>query len=361
MTQIADSFGYGVALAGNLAAVGAYLDDSNALGIDGTPDEGSPASGAVHLFTRSGATWAAGSYIKSDSPVKEGDGFGNKLAISGSTILVGAPNEAGEGLGIDPPPTQTVANAGAAYIFEDSGTTITEVTDAASFRPEISAHSWVAIKGAGLASTTRIWGAADFVGAALPLALDGTSVTIDGLPAAVYYISPTQLNVLAGALPRTGPVPVVVTTPSGSSSFMATVRTETPAWFMLDPEGRRYVAALNVDGVVVGKSGLYPAAPDFTKPLPARGRALIYGTGWGPASPAPPTGVAFSGAFPLVSTPSITIGGIPAVIEFAGVVAPGLFQFNVVAPDLPPGDHVITGTINGRSTQPDAYITIGPP
>ena len=39
----------------------------------------------------------------------------------------------------------------------------------------------------------------------------------------------------------------------------------------------------------------------------------------------------------------ITVGGQRAEVEFAGVVSPGLYQFNLVLPDLPAGDHAVVG------------------
>jgi uncharacterized protein (TIGR03437 family) len=129
---------------------------------------------------------------------------------------------------------------------------------------------------------------------------------------------------------------------------------------MLDPENRKYVAAVNLNRTIVGKVGLYPNAPSFTQPLPARGRGLIYGTGWGVTNPPVPEGVVFSGSY-LLNGASIRIGGVTVVVEFAGVVTPGLYQFNIVAPDLPPGDYPIEGTIGGVTTQSGAFITLGPP
>jgi uncharacterized protein (TIGR03437 family) len=128
---------------------------------------------------------------------------------------------------------------------------------------------------------------------------------------------------------------------------------------MLDPENRKYVAAVNSDGSIVGKVGLYPAAPNFTKPLPRGGRALIYGTGFGITNPVTPEGIVFSGAYSIAGV-IIKVGGVPVVVEFAGVVTPGLFQFNIVAPNLQPGDYLIEATINGVPTQSGAYITLGP-
>ena len=50
----------------------------------------------------------------------------------------------------------------------------------------------------------------------LPTTLDGVSVTMGGKPAYVYFISSGQLNVLAPDL-GSGPVPVTVTTPAGTT------------------------------------------------------------------------------------------------------------------------------------------------
>ena len=289
---------------------------------------------------RIAGAWVQQAYLK---PANAGntqlqDRFGSSVAVSGDTVVGGAIWEDSASLGVNSNPNESATNAGTAYVWFRTGPFISEVIDAGSLRPEIAASSWVTIKGTDLAATTRIWAGADFVQERLPTALDGIRVTIDGRPAAIYYISPTQLNVLSGALTRTGPVNVVVTTPTGTDTFTATVRDRVPAWFMLDPENRKYVAAANLDGTIVGKAGLYPSAPNATKPLPARGgRVLIYGTGWGPTDPVAPDGTVFSAASPLAAAVSIRIGGVQVLIEFAGVVTPGLYQFNIVAPDLPPG------------------------
>jgi hypothetical protein len=70
----------------------------------------------------------------------------------------------------------------------------------------IESGSWVSIYGTDLSVTTRSWQISDFSGNALPLSLDGVSVTINGRPAAVSYISPGQVNVQAPDDSTTGPV-----------------------------------------------------------------------------------------------------------------------------------------------------------
>jgi uncharacterized protein (TIGR03437 family) len=57
--------------------------------------------------------------------------------------------------------------------------------------------------------------------------------------------------------------------------------------------------------------------------------------------------------------PVIKIGGVAATVSFAGLVAPGQFQFNAVVPfGLFDGDQAIAATANGQSTQSGTLITI---
>jgi uncharacterized protein (TIGR03437 family) len=57
--------------------------------------------------------------------------------------------------------------------------------------------------------------------------------------------------------------------------------------------------------------------------------------------------------------PVVKIGGVNATVVFAGLVAAGEFQFNVVVPaTLADGDQPITATYNGATTQPGTLLTI---
>jgi uncharacterized protein (TIGR03437 family) len=61
----------------------------------------------------------------------------------------------------------------------------------------------------------------------------------------------------------------------------------------------------------------------------------------------------------LSPLPVIKIGGIAAAVQFAGLVAPGEFQFNLVVPaSLLDGDQPVAATYNGSSTQFDALLTV---
>ncbi len=116
-----DFFGYSVALSndGNTLAVGAYLEDSNATGINGDDsDNSSGSSGAVYVFTRSG-TWMQEAYIKA-SNTEFFDVFGQSVALSdnGSTLAVGAYFEDSNATGINGDESNSSSSAsGAVYVF----------------------------------------------------------------------------------------------------------------------------------------------------------------------------------------------------------------------------------------------------
>jgi uncharacterized protein (TIGR03437 family) len=55
----------------------------------------------------------------------------------------------------------------------------------------------------------------------------------------------------------------------------------------------------------------------------------------------------------------VKIGGVAAIVVFAGLVAPREFQFNVIVPpSLADGDQPVTATYNGLSTQSGTLITV---
>ena len=237
-----------------------------------------------------------------------------------------------------------------------SPVSISGVSNNASGAPAITSGSWVSIYGTNLSATTRGWQTSDFSGNTLPTKLDGVSVTIDGRSAAVYYVSPGQLNVQAPGDSAIGAVQVVVANSWGSATATATLAQYSPGFFSLG----KYVAAVHAtDGAYVAPTGYFgpgaasrPAAPGET--------ILLFGTGFGPTTPAVPAGQAFIGAAPLADVTQfhIAIGGVPAAVSFAGLVAAGEYQFNVVVPPLPDGDQPVAATIAGAATQAGLSLSV---
>lgn len=246
------------------------------------------------------------------------------------------------------------------YLLTPASTTtaqpaITAVVNGASFTAPISSGSWITIQGGSLSTITRSWNSSDFSGNNLPTQLDGVSVTVNGVAAYPYYISPTQLNVLAPDGVVAGPVQVQVTNPQGTSNvFTVNAGAATPAFFV---DGTKYVAAQHANGGAVGPAAQVSGG-DFTPALPGE-TIQLFGTGFGPMNPFSPAGQTLAAAAPLANTVTVTIGGQPAVVMYAGVVGNGLDQLNVVVPQgLPNGDASIVATVNGVSTQSGLTITV---
>ncbi len=123
-TASGDQFGLGLALAGDTLAVGAYLEDSNATGVNGDEaDNSESGAGAVYVFARSGSTWAQQAYIKA-SNTDANDHFGAHVALADDTLAVGAYGEASNAAGINGNQSDNSASdAGAVYVFSRNGTT----------------------------------------------------------------------------------------------------------------------------------------------------------------------------------------------------------------------------------------------
>jgi FG-GAP repeat len=128
-TGAGDQFGNAVALSGdgNTLAVGAYLEDSAATGINGNEGDNSMKnSGAVYVFTRKGGAWSQQAYVKASNTGEkdEGDQFGYVVALSGdgNTLAAGAIGEDSAAKGINGDQTNNSADAsGAVYVFTRRG------------------------------------------------------------------------------------------------------------------------------------------------------------------------------------------------------------------------------------------------
>jgi hypothetical protein len=113
-----DLFGGAIAISGDTLVVGASLEDSNAVGVDGNEADNSASSaGAAFVFVRTAGVWSRQAYLKA-SNTGSLDGFGASVAISGDTIVVGASGEDSNAVGVNGNEADnSAAGAGAAYVF----------------------------------------------------------------------------------------------------------------------------------------------------------------------------------------------------------------------------------------------------
>jgi uncharacterized protein (TIGR03437 family) len=230
------------------------------------------------------------------------------------------------------------------------------VANAEGENATIAPNTWVEVKGQNLskAGDTRIWQGSDFVNNQMPVALDGVSVTVNGKSAYVYYISPTQVNILTppDALPSSVPVQV---TNGGvvSAAFTAQAQAASSSFFVFN--GGPYVAAEHLSGSLLGPASLYPGS---TTPAAPGETVVLYANGFGTTS-VPVAGGSVSQSGTLSPLPAIKIGGVGATVQFAGLIGPGLFQFNVTVPAaLANGDQAIAATYNGSATQAGTLIAV---
>jgi uncharacterized protein (TIGR03437 family) len=232
--------------------------------------------------------------------------------------------------------------------------TITGVGSGATYTAPIASATWVAIVGTNLSQTTYTWQGSDFDNGLLPTSLEGVSVSINGIPAYVEYISPTQINVLAPDDATVGAVQVQVTVAGQTSNSLSTQKAQfAPAFFTF---GDGYVAAQHLNYSVVGAPNLLPGV--VTTPAQPGETILLYATGFGPTNPALPTAQLVTTPEPLANSVQITIGTVTAQVTFGGLVGPGLYQFNVTVPNLPNGDAAVLATIGGVTSQTGVSVTV---
>jgi uncharacterized protein (TIGR03437 family) len=162
------------------------------------------------------------------------------------------------------------------------------------------------------------------------------------------------LNILTPPDAISGAVQVVVTNNGPTSaSFTAQAQSLSPSFFVFN--GGPYVAATHVGGALIGPATLYAG---LTTPAKPNEIVVLYANGFGATNVAVQSGLETQSGT-LSPLPVVKIGGNTAMVQFAGLVAPGEFQFNVVVPaNTPNGDQAITASYNGLLTQAGTLITI---
>ena len=131
-------FGNAVAIDGDYLAVGAQYEATTATG-----------GGAVYIFKRDGTTWTQqAKLLPSDGQANDELTIEGSLSISGDIVIAGARNSDPGG----------ISNAGAAYVWERSGTTWTEtkkfisnkhITTSGRFANSVGVSGTTVVAGAG--------------------------------------------------------------------------------------------------------------------------------------------------------------------------------------------------------------------
>jgi uncharacterized protein (TIGR03437 family) len=247
------------------------------------------------------------------------------------------------------------------FTFTASGSAptpiITSIVTTSSNAAQIAQNTWIEVHGTNLAAITDTWASlpASAFTNGLPTALDNVTATVDGKPAAIFYISPTQINILCPLDSATGSVAVQVNSTLGTATQNATELVTSPAFLVLDVAG--HIAAEHLNYSLLGPASLNAPGYTFT-PAKAGETVILYATGFGQTNPAI-TDESKGAGNPLPALPTVTIGGVPATVSFAGLSGAGLYQLNVIVPaGTPNGDAVVNSLYNGSPTQTTALLTI---
>ncbi|MBV8728331.1 MAG: peptidase S8, partial [Acidobacteriia bacterium] len=274
------------------------------------------------------AAWLAATITSSNQITLEASAAGLSPGVYNAALLIGAASAIPQF--IEVPVVFLVGNT--------SGIAVNGLVNGASFQPAFAPGMVLSVFGSGLSQTTQTVSAFP-----LPNSLSGVSATINGISAPFYYVSPTQLN-----------IQIPYETGSG------------PAILGINNNGQVAYSQFSVSPAATGiftdsNHALVPqstARPGDT--------LLMFVTGEGEVSPPLLDGVTPFFATPINLLPqpllpvTVTVGGIPAQILFAGVASglAGATQVNFVVPaNAPLGAQQVVAAVGGIASPP-ANITI---
>jgi uncharacterized protein (TIGR03437 family) len=271
----------------------------------------------------------------------------NKVLINGNgwtLFFVTQINNAGQIVGTGVFRDSTAPEQQHAFLLTpvtaNSSPVITAVVGAGLSVPavsSISTNGLISIFGSNLAPEAATLTQTDVVNNQLPTTLGGTCVR-----------SGTSNCGTANEVASTA---VNVTVAAASPEFL---------YFVPSTDGQDPVAAVEAaGGAYVGNPGLI-ASTTFA---PARAGDVLtaYGVGWGPTASSVSVGSIPSAPALLASAYSLTLGGMPVNVSYAGL-APGeagLYQINFIVPvGLDAGNQPLVLTVNGIATPAQAYIAV---
>jgi uncharacterized protein (TIGR03437 family) len=216
------------------------------------------------------------------------------------------------------------------------------VTNGAGVTPTaaVAPGSVISIFGLNLASTT-------LGGPVTPMlqTLGGVTVAVGSRLLPLYFVSPSQINAELPPDLATGASTLVVTLADGATVTGAfTIARDAPGLFSITSNNKTYALAFHQNGTLV----------DEGSPAQAGETITVYGTGFGPTSPARPEGLALplTPAFLLTDSASVQVGGasFPASSAYAlpDAVGTDAIAFTLTQPNTPTtaGDYALTVTVN---------------
>jgi uncharacterized protein (TIGR03437 family) len=222
----------------------------------------------------------------------------------------------------------------------------------------VAPGSLVSIFGTGLATSL-------LQGDTVPLStnIGGTSVTMNGIPAPLYFVSAGQVNAQVpwNVLPQgtTSGTANVVVNLNGASSVVNTVNVAqfSPNVFAAG----QFAIAITSDGTLAAPVGAIPGL--VTRPARVGEVLVVYANGLGPVTPAIDNGAPGNPLRQTVNVPEVLFGGVPATPAFSGLTPqfPGVNQINVAVPAGVSGNAVpLQIRLGGITSSDRVVIAVGP-
>jgi uncharacterized protein (TIGR03437 family) len=234
------------------------------------------------------------------------------------------------------------------------------IVNTASYAPAgapIAPGEFITLFGSGLARSTQQISTLPF-----PLTLNGVTVTIQGRPAALYYVATDRIYAVAPYATTGSTATIVVQNQNGTSNTVTVpVAAAAPGIFTLDQTGAGSAAIRHADFTVVNAQS--PAAHGET--------IQLYLTGMGAVTPAVADGRPGAGN-PLSLTalkPGTTcsgdsfcvlIGGRAAAISYAGLAPglPGVYQINAEVPVSGTSGNLPIAIVTPGAAHDQAYVPV---
>jgi len=233
---------------------------------------------------------------------------------------------------------------------------VTAVTSAASYATAIAPGQMVVVWGSNLGPGTVAPLQVDANGM-VTTSTGGVRVLFDGVPAPMVYALSSQCSAVVPYFGATKATTHIQVEYQGVRSLPVEfpVGATAPGLFTMDFSGKGQGAILNEDGVTRNS----PAAPAHPGSV-----VVLWGTGEGITDPPGVDGRPAVDVLPKPLAPvSVQIGGLPAVVQYAGAAPgaiPGLFQINAqISPNVTPGDSVpVRVTVGNLTSQPGVTVSV---
>ena len=84
----------------------------------------------------------------------------------------------------------------------------------------------------------------------------------------------------------------------------------------------------------------------------------MFGSGFGTTNPATPTSRLVSQPSPLTLPATVSIGGVEAEVQWAGLISSGLYQLNVKIPTVSTGNQPVQANVGGFQSAPKVFVSV---